>query len=88
MASDEEPWVSRWVVAATAAAALATAVGYAVGLPFVTYAAGVTAVGVTYVLYRWGQHRESPSERREDSEKRRRERETEAEAGSYGGGGS
>ena len=84
MTDDEEPWVPRWVVVATAAAALSTAVG----LPYVNYAAGVTAVGVTYVLYAWGQYRDPPFERREDSEKRRRERETEAEAGSYGGGGS
>lgn len=46
----------------------------------------VALVGSVYLLYRWGQHRDSAPEDGEDGDGRRRQ-EMKAEAGGYGGNG-
>lgn len=45
----------------------------------------VTLTGITYLLYKWGQHRDPPSKYSDDDSKRQKEMEMEAEAGGYGG---
>jgi membrane protein implicated in regulation of membrane protease activity len=76
----------RWIWLATAACLVLAPTVYAVAggayATLVQVLAGAAAVGVLYLLYRWGQVREKPS-----SEKSDREREQEAEAGGYGGSG-
>jgi len=85
MADEESVWVSHWIVLATLLGAVVSALGYTVGLPYVKYVTVFTALGVTYILYRWGQYREGPSKSSNEPEQRRREKEMEAEAGGYGG---
>ncbi|WP_336036000.1 hypothetical protein [Halobacterium yunchengense] len=81
----------RWVWLATAASAvLAVAAHLAGGVAAAAVAplAGVTAVGVTALLYGWGQVRDEydDGEGGDDGDGTdRRERELEAEAGGYGG---
>jgi len=76
----------RWVWLTTAACVVLAPTVYAVAgradAALARVLAGAAAVGVVYLLYRWGQVREKPS-----SEKSDREREQEAEAGGYGGSG-
>lgn len=76
----------RWIWLATAACGVLAPTVYVVGggayAALVEVLAGTAAVGVVYLLYRWGQVREKPS-----SEKSDREKEMEAEAGGYGGSG-
>ncbi len=82
---DESPWVPRWTVLATAASGVLAALAYALGVPYGTHLTAATAVGTTYVLYKWGQHRERPSKYSDDPEQKRREMEQEGRAGGYGG---
>ncbi|MFC6974547.1 hypothetical protein ACFQL1_07405 [Halomicroarcula sp. GCM10025709] len=70
----------------TAASAFAAALSTAV-LPdaldwFVFSLVGIAAVGVVYLLYRWGKYRET-----DGGDSDRREKEMRAEAGGYGGNG-
>lgn len=85
MGDDDAPWVPRWTVLATLASAVLAVLAYALGVPYGSHATAVTAVGATYVLYKWGQYRERPSKYSDDPEKKRREMEQEGRAGGYGG---
>ncbi|MUV60800.1 hypothetical protein [Halobacterium sp. CBA1126] len=85
MSDDDSPWVPRWTVLATAATGVVAALAYALTLPYASYAAGITAVGVLYVLYKWGQQRERPSKYSDDPDEKRRQMEQEGRAGGYGG---
>ncbi|NIB98000.1 hypothetical protein [Halobacterium sp. R2-5] len=75
-----------WVWLATAVCGvLAVAVHVAGGAAYETpvgVLTGATVAGVLYLLYRWGQLRETPT-----SEKSEKDKEMEAEAGGYGGNG-
>jgi hypothetical protein len=85
MVDDVSPWVPLWTVHVTLASALLAVPSYLVGSRYADSATAVTAVGVTYVLYKWGQYRDPPSKYSDDDDKKRKEMEMEAEAGGYGG---
>jgi hypothetical protein len=85
MDTDDDPWVAPWTVVATLASAILAALAFALGVPYGSHAAAVAAAGATYVLYKWGQHRERSSTYSDDSDEKRREMEQEGRSGGYGG---
>lgn len=79
------PWVPRWTVLLTFASGVFAPLTFVVGIPYGSHAAAVAGVGLTYVLYKWGQHRERRSKYSDDDETRRREMEQKGRIGGFGG---
>ena len=81
MGDEGSPWVPLWTVHVTLSSALLVIPSYLVRSPHANSVTAVAIVGVTYILYKWGQYRDRPSKKRDDSSEKRREMEAEAEAG-------
>lgn len=86
MAETTGPVAPLWTVHVTLGSGICALVSYVLGGGRITGdLTAVALVGVTYLLYKWGQHRDPPSKYSDDERRRRREKEMEAEAGGYGG---
>lgn len=84
--SDENSTIAPlWTLHVTLASAVLAIIAYLFGSSHTSSATAVALVGVTYLLYKWGQYRDPPSKYSDDDDKKRREMEMEAEAGAYGG---
>lgn len=85
MSETTGPIAPLWTVHVTLGSATLALVSHVVGGGRTTSVlTSVALVGVTYLLYKWGQYRDPPSKYSDDDSKRRKEMEMEAEAGSYG----
>ena len=80
MVDDGSRWVPVWTVHVTLASTLFLVPSYLAESQHTNSATAVTVVGVTYILYKWGQYRDPPSKNSDDSSKRT-EMKAEAEAG-------
>jgi hypothetical protein len=88
--ANQAPVAPPWTWKLTALAALLATAAAVVDGPWAgsvtATLVGIAGVGVVYLLYAWGQHREREDGGADDGRGQRR-KEMEAEAGGYGGNG-